>query len=84
MLLSDTTRAQVADLLPRGVRLHALGAYRLKDIAEPERLVYTHGDDSEGKGREFQTTVTFEEQQGKTLLTMRAVFATAAERDRYR
>ena len=38
VLLSDTTRAQVADLLPRGVRLHALGAYRLKDIAEPERL----------------------------------------------
>ena len=53
-----------------------------EEIVEPERLVYTHGDDSEGKGREFQTTVTFEEQQGKTLLTMRAVFATAAERDR--
>ena len=48
---------------------------------EPERLVYTHGDDSEGKG-EFQTTVTFEEQQGKTILTMRALFATATERDR--
>ena len=53
-----------------------------EEIVEPERLVYTHGDDSEGKGREFQTTVTFEEQQGKTLLTMRAFFATAAERDR--
>ena len=53
-----------------------------EEILEPERVVYTHGDDSEGKGREFQTTVTFEEQRGKTLLTMRAVFATAAERDR--
>ena len=53
-----------------------------EEIVEPERLVYAHGDDSEGKGREFQMTVTFEEHNGKTLLTMRAVFATAAERDR--
>src|SRR5437867_8337699 len=52
------------------------------EIEEPERLVYTHGDDSGGKGREFQTTVIFEEQQGKTVLTMRALFGTAAERDR--
>jgi uncharacterized protein YndB with AHSA1/START domain len=52
-----------------------------EEIVEPERLVYTHGDDSEGKGGEFHTTVTFEDRDGKTVLTMRALFATAAQRD---
>ena len=53
-----------------------------EEIVAPERLVYTHDDDGDGDGRQFRTTVTFEERDGKTLLTMRAVFATAAERDR--
>jgi predicted ATPase/class 3 adenylate cyclase len=38
VLLSDATFALVADHLPDGVRLKALGAYRLKDIPEAERL----------------------------------------------
>ena len=50
------------------------------EIVDPERLVYVHGDG--GATRQFQTTVTFEEHDGKTKLTMRAVFATAEERDR--
>ncbi len=53
-----------------------------EEIVVPERLVYTHGDDSEGKRGEFHTTVTFEERDGQTVLTMRAVFGTAAERNR--
>jgi uncharacterized protein YndB with AHSA1/START domain len=45
------------------------------EVVKPERLVYSHG-------REFQQTVTFEDQGGKTRLTMRLLFPSAADRDR--
>ena len=38
VLLSDASHALVADQLPEGVRVRTLGAYRLKDIPQPERL----------------------------------------------
>lgn len=38
ILLSDATRALVADDLPHGATLRNLGAHRLKDLREPERL----------------------------------------------
>ncbi len=38
VLMSDATHALVADKLPEGVRVRTLGAYRLKDIPQPERL----------------------------------------------
>ena len=38
VILSDATHALVADRLPEGVRVRTLGAYRLKDIPQPERL----------------------------------------------
>jgi predicted ATPase/class 3 adenylate cyclase len=38
VLVSDTTRAIVADDLPDGASLRELGAHRLKDLREPERL----------------------------------------------
>ena len=49
------------------------------EINRPERLVYDHGDD--GEAGYFRVTVTFAEQDGKTRLTMRSLFASAAERD---
>lgn len=49
------------------------------EVVEPERLVYTHGDDSDSDVGQFHVTVTFETQGQKTLLTMRSLFATAAE-----
>ena len=49
------------------------------EVAPPARLVYSHGDDKDPDM--FQTTVTFEEEGGKTALTMRALFKTAAARD---
>jgi uncharacterized protein YndB with AHSA1/START domain len=50
------------------------------ELAEPERIVYDHGD---GEGKEqFRSTVTFEAQDGKTLLTMRMLFPSVEERDR--
>lgn len=53
-----------------------------KEVKKPERLVYTHSSDDENDPTRFQTTVTFEKQGDKTFLTMRALFATAEERDR--
>jgi hypothetical protein len=45
-----------------------------QEVVAPERLVYLHGDDKESDM--FHNTVTFEDQAGKTALTMRAVFKT--------
>jgi uncharacterized protein YndB with AHSA1/START domain len=50
-----------------------------QEVAPPERLVYLHGDDREPDM--FHTTVTFHDRGGKTALTMRAVFKTAAARE---
>jgi uncharacterized protein YndB with AHSA1/START domain len=51
------------------------------EVVEPERIVYDHdgGDDSEPV--QFRATVTFEDQGGKTRLTMRMTFPTAEARD---
>jgi len=49
------------------------------EIVKPERLVYDHGD--QGTPGYFQTTVTFAEEGGKTKLTMRLLFPSAAERE---
>ena len=38
VLLSDTTRALVADALPDGVTLRDVGEHRLRDLRAPERL----------------------------------------------
>lgn len=46
----------------------------------PERLTFSHGDDVEGDAGEFEVTVTFAAQAGKTLLTMRSCFVTAEAR----
>jgi uncharacterized protein YndB with AHSA1/START domain len=52
------------------------------EIVNPERLVYTHGEDDEGEGGQFHVTVTFAEQGGKTKLTVRMLFESAEERDK--
>jgi uncharacterized protein YndB with AHSA1/START domain len=52
-----------------------------REVVEPERLVYDHSGDSPEDPLRFETTVTFEDKAGKTLLTMRALFETAALRD---
>ena len=52
------------------------------EVVKPVRLVYTHGSEDENDPNVFHTTVTFEDRDGKTWLTMIAIFATAGERDR--
>lgn len=44
------------------------------EIARPERLAYAHGR-GDGQPAEFDTTVTFADEGGKTRVTLRAVFA---------
>jgi uncharacterized protein YndB with AHSA1/START domain len=52
------------------------------EIVEPERLVYDHGGGDESDEPQFRVTVTFDEENGGTRITMRSVFASAEERDR--
>jgi uncharacterized protein YndB with AHSA1/START domain len=54
-----------------------------REVVPPERLVYAHGGDvDEDEPVSFVATITFEDEGGKTRLTMRSLFPTAAERDR--
>lgn len=55
------------------------------EVQPPARLVYQHGGGDDAQPIEFVTTVTFDELPGeprRTRVTLRAVFATAAARDR--
>ena len=47
------------------------------EIARPERLVYRHAGEGETEDVRFETTVTFEAQGNRTLLTMRSLFESA-------
>lgn len=51
------------------------------EIERPSKLVYKHGTGEADDPGQFETTVTFREQDGQTHLTMRALFLTAAARD---
>ena len=52
------------------------------EVTKPERIVFTHGGSREGgPAAKFVSTWTFIEQRGKTEVTIRMVFDTAAERD---
>lgn len=50
-------------------------------IERPAQLVYDYGSDAEDGSEPVRTTVTFVEEDGKTRVTLRLRFATAAERD---
>lgn len=51
------------------------------EIVSPERLVYKHGEDKDCEPVNFETTVSFEEQDGNTLLNLRMLFPSAKARD---
>jgi uncharacterized protein YndB with AHSA1/START domain len=50
------------------------------EVVEPERLVFSHGSGAPDDAG-FEVTITFADEGGKTRLTMRQRYATAAERD---
>ena len=52
------------------------------EVLKPERLVYDHGSDVpdlQNDPHRFHVTITFTEQEGKTHVAMRSLFATAEE-----
>lgn len=57
-------------------------AFRVKfiEIDRPRRFVYEFGTDAEDAPDPVRTTVTFDEQEGKTKVTLRLMFASAAAR----
>ena len=52
------------------------------EIVRPERIVYRHSGGEDVEPVQFTQTVTFEDVGGKTRLTWRGVFPSAAERER--
>ena len=52
------------------------------EIVKPERIAYHHGGGDDVEPVQFNTVVTFEDLGGKTRLTWRGDFPTAAERAR--
>lgn len=49
------------------------------EIVKPERLVYEHGGDGHVDDVQFQVTVSFANEGGKTTLTMRLLFSSVEE-----
>ena len=67
---------------PDGVEHTMQGVYR--EIVPPGRLVFTEGYVTEGfASGEAQVTIHFVEQDGRTTMTSRSVYASAEERDRH-
>jgi uncharacterized protein YndB with AHSA1/START domain len=88
---SFTTTTRAIDVRPGGIWRFVMhgpdgvdyeNQITYDEIVKPERLVYRHGGDEDVEPVRFHVTVTFEDLGGKTKLTMRAVFPSAAERDR--
>ncbi|SEE03496.1 Uncharacterized conserved protein YndB, AHSA1/START domain [Rhizobiales bacterium GAS188] len=55
------------------------GVYR--EIAAPDRIVYTENYEAIGPGHEMLVTTTFDEHDGKTILKSRLVYQSEADRD---
>ena len=52
------------------------------EIKAPEKLVFDHGSDKEDDPNRFHVTITFDSQgDGKTVVTMRQLHPTKAQRD---
>lgn len=52
------------------------------EVVKPERLVFTHGKTEQFGFESFQTVVTFEAVGEQTIVTLKNVFASPAEKDR--
>lgn len=51
------------------------------ELDKPARLVYDYGPDAPDGSEPVRTTVTFEDQDGKTKVKLQLLFATAKERE---
>jgi uncharacterized protein YndB with AHSA1/START domain len=67
---------------PDGAEHRQRGVYR--EVVRPERLVFTYAfeDGAGGSGHQMVVTVSFADQDGKTILTLhQAIFETALARN---
>jgi uncharacterized protein YndB with AHSA1/START domain len=85
-----TNTIEEMDVRPGGVWLLVMHGpdgvdYRTKivylEVVKPERLVYKHEPEKGSEPVDFQVTVTFADQGGKTELTMRMLFPSAEALD---
>ncbi len=51
-----------------------------QEVVRPERLVFLHGEDVDDDPGAFHVTVTFDDLDGRTRVTQRMLFATAAQK----
>ena len=51
------------------------------NVTPPERIAYTHGTGEDPDPHAFEGAVTFEDEGGKTRITMQSTFPTAEARD---
>ena len=86
-----TTTTSTFDMRPGGVWQFVMhgpdgrdyqNRITFEEVVRPERLVYSHGGGDDVEPVRFHVTVTFEDLGGKTRLTMRGDFPSAAARDR--
>ena len=88
-----TTTIEKMDVRPGGVWKHVMhgpegtdypNASVFTEVVQPERIVYSHGGGRRGgPGARFEATWTFDALDGgKTKVTIRMVFPSAAECDR--
>ena len=86
-----TTTTSAFDMRPGGVWQFVMhgpdgrdyqNRITFEEVVRPERLVYSHGGGDDVEPVRFDVTVTFEDLGGKTRLTMRGDFPSAAARDR--
>ena len=64
---------------PEGAQYH----FKVKfiEMDKPNRLIYDYGTDVEDAPEAARTNVTFEDENGKTKVTLQIVFPSAAERE---
>jgi uncharacterized protein YndB with AHSA1/START domain len=55
---------------------------RFIEVDRPGRLVYDYGSDADDGSEPVRTHVTFEDENGRTKVTLQLVFASAAEREK--
>lgn len=51
-----------------------------QEVVQPERLVFLHGEDVDDDPGAFHVTVTLDDVDGRTRVTQRMLFATAAQK----
>ena len=85
-----TTTIQEADIRPGGVLRHVMRSYdgteypnrqTFLEITEPERIVYRADDGTDDYPTAFETTVTFVEEGGETVVTLRTRLDSFEARD---